>query len=157
MHKPIGQHMVKSPLVADGAFTLKQAHELMKEWNIRHLPITKDDRLIGLVSDRDVREAMALPQGQNLRISDIMKTDVFVARRSDSLRNVVRKMQKQKIGSAVVVDSNQNCVGIFTTIDALEILADMLEDEDDASSVLNFEDYVEMWRAPSPYEGLENG
>ena len=156
MQKSIERHMVKSPLVVGGDFTLKQAHDLMKECRIRHLPITESGRLIGLVSDRDVREAMALPQGKDLRISDIMKADVIVARRADSLRAVVCEMQEQKIGSVVVVDANRNCIGIFTTIDALKILADMLEDED-ASSVLNFEDYVETWRVPSPYEGLENG
>lgn len=146
-NKTIGSHMVKSPYTAEGEYTLKRALELMKECGIRHLPITENERLVGLVSERDIREALSLPQADQLRVSDVMKTELFVAKRSSPLSYVVRSMQKQKIGSALIVNDHMECVGIFTTIDALGILADLLESEEDTNTVLQLEDYIDFWNA----------
>lgn len=147
MNKSIGSYMVKSPYVGDPDLGLKEAFELMKECNIRHLPVTSQDRLAGIVSERDLRAALTLPHAEQLRLSDIMKTDAFVVRRTSPLRDVVRTMQEEKIGSAIIINEDRECIGIFTTIDALGILAEMLDEEEDESRVLFLDDYVEFWNA----------
>jgi len=140
--------MVKCPYSVDGDFSLKKALGVMLECNIRHLPITEGERLVGLVSDRDLKSAMSLPQAEGLTVADIMKTELYVATKTSSLANVVRTMAEQKIGSALVVNERMECLGIFTTTDALEILADLLESEDDSSNILGFKDYVDYWHMP---------
>lgn len=146
MQKMIGNHMVKSPFVGDIELTLLEALELMKECNIRHLPVTQNDRLVGLVSERDLREVIALPQSSQLKLGDIMKTDLFIAKKTSLLKDVVRTMEEEKIGSVIVVNDRMECVGIFTTIDALGILAEFLEMEDDTSNVIVIEDYIDLWK-----------
>lgn len=137
-------YMVKSPYVGNENDGLKEALDLMHECNIRHLPVVTDGHLSGLISERDLREALALPQGAQLKVGDIMKRDVYIARRRSTLKQVVRAMQEAKFGSAVVVNESQEVIGIFTTTDALRILGDLLENDED-SRVISLEDYLAPW------------
>lgn len=144
MEKQVGNYMVKSPYVCESDWGLQEALDFMTESEIRHLPVVEDGRLIGLVSDRDVRAAISLPQAEMLSIADIMKKEVFVARRSTPLHEILRTMQERRLGSTVVVNDDYEAVGIFTVTDAIGILADLLENaEDQAAAVLD--DYVEAW------------
>ncbi len=58
-------------------------------------------------------------------------------------------MQEQKFGSVLIVNDREECIGIFTVIDALEILADILDDDDNSSTALHLGDYVEYWALPA--------
>ena len=62
MEKTVGSYMIKSPYVASSDSSLQEALELLVECAIRHLPIVDDGRLIGLISERDLRAALALPK-----------------------------------------------------------------------------------------------
>lgn len=144
MKKTIGSYMVKSPYVGLADSSLLEALELLVECGIRHLPIVEQGRLIGLVSERDLRAAMALPQAHQLFIRDIMKEDVYVAEKSTPLRDVLRTMQRRKLGSTVIINDQEEVLGIFTVIDALRILADILSDEEDGERAL-IGDFFQAW------------
>ncbi len=148
MQRAVGSYMVKGPYLGDREMSLRAALELMKECNVRHLPITEDNKLIGIVSERDIQNMIHLYESKSLTIEDIMKRDVFFVTRSTPLREVIEQLRERKIGSAVVVDQEKTCVGIFTTIDALDVLADLLDHDDDEENVLSIEDYFESWSYP---------
>ncbi len=147
MEKSIGNYMIKSPYVGDSELGLQEALDLLLECGIRHLPIVESEKLIGVVSDRDLRAAVSLPQASQLCVGDIMKREVFIAKRSTPLREIVRTMQERKLGSTVIVNDAQEVLGIFTVTDALGILADLLEDagEEGNRFVDDFEDAFEAW------------
>jgi acetoin utilization protein AcuB len=141
--------MVKSPYLADPKMDLATAIDLMHECDIRHLPVVADEILVGLISEGDLKEAQALPSAKSLLVSDVMKTSVYVAAKDSSLREVIEHMADLKFGSAVVVNNKREVVGIFTTIDAMRILVNLL-DEDNTEKALSFEEYFATWGQPFP-------
>lgn len=124
----IGNHMVKYPHMIVPGFSISKAMERMKSLGIRHLPVVNHGKLTGLVSERDLKAALALPQSETLLVSDIMKTDVFVATPDTPLSEVANEMAESRLGSAVIVDRLGMIVGIFTTTDALRLLSGLAEE-----------------------------
>lgn len=107
--------------------SIKHARRIMKEYGIRHLPVTKDDKLVGVVSDRDLRVADAASSSRiELSVEDIVFAQPYTVAPTTSLSRVARAMAEAKVGSAVVVDHGR-ILGVFTTIDALYALADSLD------------------------------
>ena len=101
----------------------KHAAELMHEHRIRHLPVLRGGKVVGMVSDRDLRFLFdAGSDAETMPVEEAMSIEVYTAESGTSARKVAKAMAEQKIGSAVVVEGPK-VVGIFTTIDALEALA----------------------------------
>lgn len=125
----IAKYMVASPYCVEPTMNLKSAEVLMRSRKIRHLPVIKNDRLLGIVSERELKAARCLPQGDSLKIGDIMTTDVFVSSVNSSLADVARKMAEHKFGSTLIVNNKNEVIGIFTTTDALRILGDFMDTE----------------------------
>lgn len=137
----IERHMVKSPFLVEASATLREAADLLSENGIRHLPVIEEESLVGLISERDLREGIAAG-GAKLKVSDVMKSDVYAVLGSTPLHEVVQEMAESKIGSAVVLSKDREVVGIFTSTDALELLATMLQDD---KSDLLLEEEVDFW------------
>lgn len=146
----IERHMVKSPYCIESSAGLRESSDMMAEYGIRHLPVVDEGLLVGLISERDVREGLAAG-GDKLRVQDVMKADVYAVMSSTPLLEVIEEMSQMKIGSAVVINRHREVVGIFTTIDALELLAAYLEDQ--GADIL-LEDEMESWspRRSDEYE-----
>ncbi|MBX2993670.1 MAG: CBS domain-containing protein [Bdellovibrionaceae bacterium] len=149
MDRQLATSMVKSPYIADADMDLNDALDYMRECNIRHLPIVESDKLVGIVSERDLKEALALDKSEDLSLRDIMKSEVYTVSAYDSLKDVVRDMAESKYGSAIVVNRKREVQGIFTTIDALRILADLL-DKEQLNELVSVEDYIEATRPEGP-------
>lgn len=96
----------------------------MSKWHVRHLPVLYGGRLVGLVSDRDVDIALSAAERlQTALVSDLMIESVYVAGPDERLSQVVRAMMTRKLGAAVVAE-NDKVLGVFTTTDALRMLAE---------------------------------
>ena len=144
MDTRLSSYMVKGPFVAEPGMTPKEALETMRELDFRHLPVVKDGKLLGIVSERDLREAVQVSMANKLRLEDIMKTNVFWVQKEAPLRKVVAEMADKKYGSALVLNEKREVVGIFTTTDALRILSDILEENEFEEFLLDDEVY-ESW------------
>jgi acetoin utilization protein AcuB len=107
---------------------MAQAHELMRNHGIRHLPVLEGGALVGIVSERDLHliEALIDESPTKLKVEEAMVSDVYVVGPEDPVDAVVEHMADHKQGSAIVVDKRGSVLGIFTTVDALQVLADML-------------------------------
>jgi CBS-domain-containing membrane protein len=107
--------------------SLGDALERMYMDNIRHLPVVDEGgRLVGLLSTRDV--SIAALRGLELhdtRVDAVMTPAPYSCPTDSSLIAVVERMERDRIGSAVVVRNGKPC-GIFTTIDALRALRSQL-------------------------------
>lgn len=143
MQRVLSEYMIKSPFVIEQDRTPREAIEFMSECGIRHLPVVNDAKLVGIVSDRDLREALALDKSKDLTIQDIMKTKVFAVPRLAPLSEVLEKMLLHKLGSVVVTNHEQEVVGIFTTTDAVQLLLDLLAQ--DGEDVVLDDDSFESW------------
>lgn len=83
-------------------------------------------RLVGLISDRDVDISLASGEAQRSGlVSDLMIESVYVAEPNESLAQVVRTMAFRKVGSAVIA-VHDKVLGVFTTTDALRLLAETI-------------------------------
>jgi acetoin utilization protein AcuB len=106
---------------------LAVAHRLMKEHSLRHLPVLEGGKLVGLLSERDLYylETVAGVDASKEIVEQGMSQDVYCTSPEARLLDVVNEMANQKYGCAVVVQGGK-AIGIFTTIDALELLATYL-------------------------------
>ncbi|MBK8255076.1 MAG: CBS domain-containing protein [Polyangiaceae bacterium] len=123
----IRDHMTKSPITVDRRTTLAEALKIMEERGFRHLPVVDGSKLVGLVSERELR-ALENMQGFNsagCTVEDFSLVEPYSVAPNALVRDVAFDMATRKIGSAAVIE-NGEVVGVFTTIDALRLLVDLL-------------------------------
>jgi acetoin utilization protein AcuB len=112
--------------------TLPQAMRLAAERRIRHLPVVEDGELLGIVSDRDLKQAMASPATSldvhelnyllsRLTVAEIMSKVVITITPLAPVEEAARLMLQEKISALPVVDGGQ-LVGIVTETDVLDLL-----------------------------------
>jgi acetoin utilization protein AcuB len=124
----IERYMTSQPWTTTSDAALLHARRLMETHHIRHLPVVDDGRLVGIVTDRDLRYAETLPakNGQPLTVEDAMIGEVFTVGTGTPSDEVVEQMAARKCGSAVVMGGDGEVVGIFTANDALQFFAEVL-------------------------------
>lgn len=122
----IMNYMTKNPITIELHQPLSTARKLMREKNIRHLPVVEAGRLVGIISNRDLQfiETLGTLDVETALVEDAMVPDPLCFTPDVSLRDVAGAMVKTKAGSAVIV-SQDKVVGIFTNVDALRALADL--------------------------------
>jgi acetoin utilization protein AcuB len=123
----IQKFMTTSPHSIGADQTLEVAQNRMMELKIRHLPVVNGSKVEGILSDRDIKFAMTLAgsNSKTLKVSDVAKDDVYVVAPQAKLDDVVSIMAQKKLGSALVVD-NGKLVGIFTEVDVMRSLSELL-------------------------------
>jgi acetoin utilization protein AcuB len=116
--------MTPSPHSIGKSQPLAMAHARMRALGVRHLPVLDGGKLQGLVSQRDLYliETLAGTDPKETFVFEAMSIDVLVASPDDKLEDVARSMNARKCGSAVILE-NGHVVGIFTTTDALALVA----------------------------------
>jgi acetoin utilization protein AcuB len=82
-------------------------------------------KLVGVVSARELEVIEALPGPKQLSVEDAMVPDVYMISEDDALETVAANMARLKLGSAIVVKDG-DVVGVFTAVDGLRALADLL-------------------------------
>lgn len=130
MSKPIPKvqkYMTTSPHTVRPDLTLSEAAEVMRTHNIRHLPVLHANALVGLLSIRDIHliETLKDVDPSKVKVEDAMTQEVYVVSPDSPLDEVVDEMAAKKYGSAIV-EQNGKVVGIFTVIDALQALSELL-------------------------------
>ena len=123
----VQQYMSASPVVIESHRTLAEAHDLLREHGIRHLPVVEQGRLVGIVSQRDLYlvETLRGVDAATETVAEAMSRNPYTTSPSAALEEVARDMAEHKYGSAVVVNHGK-VVGLFTTVDALRTLAILL-------------------------------
>lgn len=124
---PVRKYMSTTPHTVRPSMTLAEAHKLMHQHNIRHLPVLDGGSLVGMVTERDLRlvEAFKDVDPHKVPVSDAMSTEVYTVSPDSPLDDVAREMAAKKFGSAVVMQ-NEKVVGVFTAVDGLDALAELL-------------------------------
>ena len=119
--------MTREPYRIASTASLEEARELMTTHDIRHLPVMEDGKLLGIISQNDVRLVEAVP-GADLQTISVarMLTAPTCVWGETSLDEVAETMAKSKL-DCVVVLGGHGVQGIFTSSDALRALGDVLQ------------------------------
>jgi acetoin utilization protein AcuB len=122
----IQKYMTPMPHTIGRDISLKTALGMMREHRIRHLPVQEGGKLIGILTDRDLKLASGFADAANLKVEEVMSPDPYTVAPEAPLDRVVLEMAEHKYGSAIIVQGNGKVVGIFTAVDGLRVLGETL-------------------------------
>ncbi|HTO10856.1 MAG TPA: CBS domain-containing protein [Candidatus Binatia bacterium] len=132
--------MTENPAIVPPQATIAQAWDLMRELDIRHLPVVEGGVVVGMLSDRDVGSldvgrALTEEGADGLRrrltrpVSQLMSTDVVAAEPETDVSELITLFLEQKVGAIpVVLADSQQLVGIVSYIDILRAVQELLAD-----------------------------
>jgi len=132
----VGRRMTREPKTVRPDDPLAHAAAVMREHRINHLPVVEGERLVGILSDTDLRnEALAREArgegGTTLSgcVRDVMRTEVWSVTPDDALEDALLVMVQQRFGALPVL-SGDRLVGIVTKVDLLNAFAEVLDVND---------------------------
>ncbi len=95
--------------------TIREAASLMAEIDSGALPVGENDRLVGMITDRDiVIRAVAQGKSADTKVSDVMSKEMLYCVDTDDIDDVARNMGKAQVRRLPVVNSDKRLVGIVS-------------------------------------------
>ena len=128
----VGKRMTRNPKTVSPDDPLSVAARTMREHRFNHLPVVEGERLVGILSDTDLRNA-SLESGEggeaaggSRPVREIMRTQVWSLTPEDSLEDALLIISQRKFGALPVLEGDQ-LVGILTKMDLLNAFVDILD------------------------------
>jgi len=125
------QAMTPFPYSVERSAPLAEARNVMDQYQVRHLPVTDGHELVGIITDRDLRSALAVPQSRqivsNLTVKDLYIADAYVVDLNEPLETVLLTMAERQIGSALVTRRGR-LAGVFTAVDACRVFGEYIQE-----------------------------
>lgn len=119
------QHvMTRSPETIRPEDVLLKAKEMMDAGGFRRLPVVREGRVVGILTERDLREHGGYLK--STKVDAIMRVPVVTVESKASVEDAARLMLRNKIGGLPVVDGGK-LVGIVTSSDLLRAFLDVVE------------------------------
>lgn len=135
----VSQLMTADPFCVTRDATLKDAHDLMRSKNVRHIPVIEQNgELVGMLTQKIMiakvmglmaqygATALERKEKQQL-VADMMATDFAAVTPEQSLKDVAGFFVKNRHGCMPVVDENNKLKGIITSSDFVRLAAELLE------------------------------
>jgi len=122
--------MATAVLTVDANTSVMRATRIMKENNIRRLPVLSQGKLIGIVTDRDLKEASPSSTSEidlhemyyllsEMKVKDVMTDKCICLRADDTLEKAALVMLREKISGIMILDGEDNLVGLLSETDIL--------------------------------------
>ena len=135
------QRMVRKLHTVKPMDSLRHAREIMETNRVNQLPVVVGGKVVGIVTDRDLRDATPsvfetsqrtsghaapAPDLDALRVKDVMTENVLTLGPSASLADAARLMRRERIGAIPIVDGDR-LVGLVARSDVLDAFVAMTE------------------------------
>jgi len=128
--------MVVNPLTITPEKPLRDALQMMESYHISGIPVVDGkgagNRLVGILTNRDVRFAT----DPNQRVADLMTRDVVTVKDGTTTDEARRLLHEHRIEKLVVVDADDNCIGLITVKDMEKAQNHPLASKDDRGRLL---------------------
>jgi acetoin utilization protein AcuB len=134
----VAERMKTAVVLVRPSDSVRAAWDLLREHRIRHLPVVENGRLVGIVTDRDIRLVFpsAVTAGRHepdpfealeqVSVRQIMTQRVFTVSPGTSIADAARLLLERRIGGLPVVQGDL-LVGIITKTDILAAFVEMME------------------------------
>jgi len=149
----IYEHMTPDPITISSEIFLPEARLLLNEYDFRHLPVVdENNRLIGIITDRDLRSAypssitgksermLIYGQVEKTKVADIMTTSCSTLSLDASIDDALLIFDRDKVGGVPVVTEDQVVIGIFSMRDLTAAYRKLFGVEDKGSLLLMIAD-----------------
>jgi len=115
----VSEAMTRDPLIVSANDTIKHAAEIMAREDVGYLPVEEDDRLVGMLTDRDI-VIRCVVQGKDgsARVRDAMTKDVKYCFENDDLDEVMENFAEIQVRRMPVMSADKRLVGILSLADA---------------------------------------
>ncbi len=129
----VREWMADHPVVIDENTSIMKATQIMKEHGIRRIPVVRQNKLVGIVSDRDIKEAAPSKATSldvhelyyllsEIKVKDIMTPNPIVLKEDDSVEKAAVIMLENKISGLPVVDDDNKVIGMITQTDVFKVM-----------------------------------
>ena len=115
--------MTPNPITIDADEDVKFAIHMLVKNSIRQLPVLKNGKLVGIVTDRDLR---AVLEQQNLKVDSVMTPEPITISEDTSVEGAAKILRMKKINALPVLSKNSELVGIITVTDVFDGLLNLL-------------------------------
>ncbi|MEK6779697.1 MAG: CBS and ACT domain-containing protein [Candidatus Deferrimicrobiota bacterium] len=127
----VAKRMMRNPVHVDENDSMKKAMDLLREHEIRHLPVLKDgEKLVGILSERDIKQASPSPATaleireiyyllDKVKVKQIMTRRPYTISSTAPIEEAALILREKKIGCLPVVEEGR-LVGIITETDILD-------------------------------------
>jgi acetoin utilization protein AcuB len=132
----VSKYMTQKLIVVAPDTSVKDAFLTMRGRRVRHLPVVDGDKLVGIISDRDLRrprwaESMDdwtsyYQLGDDVAVKDVMTSRPETVRTYDGILKAVKIFREQRYGALPVLDKKDDLVGILSAQDLLLALEELL-------------------------------
>jgi CBS domain-containing protein len=130
MHKSIQEAMTPDPTTIETTTTAQEAARIMKSDDIGSLPVVEGDKLIGVVTDRDLAiRIVAEGRGADKTVGEIASKDVVTVDPEQSIDEAARLMAEHQLRRLPVVEEDGRLVGILAQADIAQTGHDALTGE----------------------------
>ena len=128
--------MTSDVMTIDEDTSMMKASQIMKENNVRRLPVMHKGKLVGMVTDRDIKEASPSKATtldvhelyyllSELKVKDIMSKNIITIGPEDTVEKASVKMLEHRISGLPVVNEKGKLVGIITQGDVFKVLVSL--------------------------------
>ena len=108
--------------------TAQEAASFMLSSDAGSIPVTEGDRLIGMITDRDIAvRGIAKGNGPDTPVRELMTNDIVCARESDDIEEVASRMSRAQVRRLPVIDEQERLCGIVS-------LGDLSRETDDQTA-----------------------
>lgn len=128
--------MTSDVITVDEETSMMKASQIMKENNIRRLPVMRKGKLVGMVTDRDIKEASPSKATtldvhelyyllSELKLKDIMRKNLITVGPEETVEKAAVKMLEHRISGLPVVNDKGKVVGVITQGDVFKVLVSL--------------------------------
>jgi acetoin utilization protein AcuB len=132
----VGRRMTRNLITVNRDTSVLKVKNLLKEHNIDQMPVVEGKKLVGIVTDRDIRENSASPASSlsvhelnyllsEMKTEEIMTKEVYTVTPSTTIEEAAKLINEKRVNSLPVVLGDE-LLGIITTCDLLNVLLDFM-------------------------------
>ncbi|MBI4880968.1 MAG: CBS domain-containing protein [Planctomycetes bacterium] len=132
----VSKYMTSKLITAKPDMSVKEAFFTMRRGRVRHLPVLDGDKLVGIISDRDLRRPKWAEDlddwtsyyqiDENLQVGDVMTKNPETVCTRDEILTAVKILRERRYGALPVLNRKGELVGILSAQDLLAALEEML-------------------------------